>query len=84
MTDKPNELRSFETHLLGSGVTTHNELNRYAHRMVHEFQEFAKMFHEKDYDRMAKGLAVSVAVLETAEAARKQVGLVFPCDGEKK
>ena len=84
VTDKPNELRSFETHLLGSGVTTHNELNRYAHRMVHEFQEFAKMFHEKDYDRMAKGLAVSVAVLETAEAARKQVGLVFPCDEEKK
>lgn len=42
------------------------------------------MFHEKDYDRMAKGLAVSVAVLETAETARKQVGLVFPCDGEKK
>ena len=84
VTDKPNELRSFETHLLDSGVTTHNELNRYAHRMVHEFQEFAKMFHEKDYDRMAKGLAVSVAVLETAETARKQVGLVFPCDGEKK
>ena len=24
------------------------------------------------------------AVLETAEMARKQVGLVFPCDGEKK
>ena len=82
VTGAPNELRSFETHLLGTGVTTHNELNRYPHRMVHEFQEFAKMFHEKDYDRMAKGLDVSVAVLETAETARKQVGIVFPCDGQ--
>lgn len=84
VTDAPNELRSFETHLLGTGVTTHNELNRYPHRMVHEFQEFAKMFHEKDYDRMAKGLDVSVAVLETAETARKQVGIAFPCDGQVK
>lgn len=84
VTDAPNELRSFETHLLGTGVTTHNELNRYPHRMVHEFQEFAKMFHEKDYDRMAKGLDVSVAVLETAETARKQVGIAFPCDGQAK
>ena len=83
VTDTPNELRSFETHLRGSGVTTHNELNRYAHRMVHEFQEIARMFQEKDYDRMAKGLEVSVAVLETAETARKQVGIVFPCDEDK-
>ena len=81
VTGAPNELRYFETHLLGTGVTTHNELNRYPHRMVHEFQEFAKMFHEKDYDRMTKGLDVSVAVLETAETARKQVGIAFPCDG---
>ena len=84
VTGAPNELRSFETHLLGTGVTTHNELNRYPHRMVHEFQEFAKMFHEKDYDRMTKGLDVSVAVLETAETARKQAGIVFPCDGQAK
>ena len=84
VTGAPNELRSFETHLLGTGVTTLNELNRYPHRMVHEFQEFAKMFHEKDYDRMTKGLDVSVAVLETAETARKQVGIAFPCDGKVK
>ena len=82
VTDTPNELRSFETHLLGTGVTAHNELNRYEHRMVHEFQEFAKVFHGKDYERMTKGLDVSVAVLETAETARKQVGIVFPCDGQ--
>lgn len=80
VTDTPNELRSFEMQLRGSGVTTHNELNRYSHRMVHEFQEFAKIFNDNDYERMARGLEVSVAVLETAETARKQVGIVFPCD----
>ncbi|MBR2216417.1 MAG: Gfo/Idh/MocA family oxidoreductase [Selenomonadaceae bacterium] len=80
VTDTPNELRSFEMQLRGSGVTTHNELNRYSHRMVHEFQEFAKIFKAKDYERMTRGLEVSVAVLETAEKARKQVGIVFPCD----
>ena len=48
--------------------------------MVHEFKEFAKIFAAKDYDRVKRGLDVSVAVLETAEKARKQVGIVFPCD----
>ena len=73
-------MRSFETHLIGTGITTRHELNRYEHRMVHEFQEFARMFREKDYERMSRGLDVSVAVLETAETARKQMGIVFPCD----
>ena len=80
VTDKPNELRSFEFHLRGTGVTSHNELNQYSHRMVHEFKEFAKIFAEKDYARMKNGLDISLAVLETAETARKQVGIVFPCD----
>lgn len=80
VTDTPNELRSFEFHLRGTGVTSHNELNQYSHRMVHEFKEFAKIFAEKDYARMKNGLDVSLAVLETAETARKQVGIVFPCD----
>ncbi len=83
VTDTPNELRSFEMKLRGSGVTSHYELNKYSHRMVHEFQAFARIFAAKDYDRMKQGLDVSVAVLETAEEARKQVGVVFPCDEEK-
>ena len=80
VTDAPNTLRSFEMKLRGSGVTSHYELNKYSHRMVHEFQEFAKIFAAKDYDKVKQGLDVSVAVLETAEEARKQVGIVFPCD----
>ena len=82
VTDTPNELRSFEMHLRNSGVTSHYELNKYSHRMVHEFKEFAKIFAEKNYERMKHGLDVSVTVLETAEEARKQVGIVFPCDEE--
>lgn len=78
----PNELRSFELRLRGSGVTSRYELNRYRHRMVHEFQEFAKIFAAKDFDRVKEGLAVSAAVLETAEAARRQAGIVFPVDGK--
>lgn len=80
VTDTPNELRTFEFHLRGTGVTSHNELNQYSHRMVHEFKEFAQIFAEKDYARMKNGLDISLAVLETAETARKQVGIVFPCD----
>ena len=83
VTDTPNELRSFEMKLRGSGVTSRYELNKYNHRMVHEFQEFARIFAARDYDRMKQGLDVSVSVLEIAEEARKQVGIVFPCDEEK-
>ncbi len=83
VTDTPNELRSFEMNIRGSGVTTHSELNKYSHRMVHEFQEFARIFHAGDYERVKQGLETSVAVLETAEEARRQVGIVFPCDGEQ-
>ena len=35
---------------------------------------------QKDYQRMRHGLDISLAVLETAETARKQVGIKFPCD----
>lgn len=77
VTDKPNEIRSFEMSLRGSGVTSRYELNKYSHRMVHEFQAFAKIFADGDYETMKRGLEVSVAVMETAETARKQAGIVF-------
>lgn len=76
----PNELKAFEVYLHGSGITTKYELNKYEHRMVHEFKEFAKIYHEKDYEKMKAGLDVSLAVIQTAEKARKQVGIKFPCD----
>lgn len=78
----PNALKAFEFHLRGSGKTEHFELNRYDHRMVHEFEDFARIYQEQDYASMAAGLDTSLAVMETAEKARKQAGIVFACDGE--
>ncbi len=78
----PNELAAFEVCLRGSRTTTRYELNRYPHRMVHEFQEFAEIYEAKDYERMEAGLHVSVAVLETAERARLAAGIAFGCDRE--
>lgn len=79
----PNELKAFEVCLHGSGTTTRYELNRYGHRMVHEFREFAQIYTRGDYRRMEEGLDVSVAVLETAEKARRTAGIVFGCDKQE-
>lgn len=76
----PNEVKSFDICLHGNRITSHYELNNYDHRMVHEFIEFAKIFDDKNYDRMRAGLDVSVNVLTAAETARKQAGIVFGCD----
>ncbi|SHK80206.1 Predicted dehydrogenase [Selenomonas ruminantium] len=77
---KPNELRAFEVSYLGESSVTRYELNRYSNRMVHEFQEFARIYHEGDYMCMKAGLDVSLSVMETAEKARKNAGIVFGCD----
>lgn len=76
----PNELKSFEVALHGSGTVTRYELNRYSHRMVHEFKEFADIFSRQDYPAMKAGLEVSLKVMETVERARKGAGIVFACD----
>lgn len=76
----PNQLKAFEVHLHGSGTTTRYERNRYDHRLVHEFQAFARIYAEKDKPAMLDGLSTSLAVMKTAEAARKQAGIVFGCD----
>ena len=79
----PNELAAFEVSLHGSRATTRYELNRYPHRMVHEFQKFASTYAAQDYGTMAKGLDISLAVMETAERARRDAGIVFGCDKEE-
>ena len=76
----PNELKSFEIHLRETGETTKFELNKASHRMVHEFQDFAKIYATKDYDKMKSGLNISLSVLQTAETARLSAGIKFPCD----
>ena len=76
----PNELTAFEMHLRNSGEITKYELNKYSHRMVHEFKEFERIYREKNFSEMRDWLDVSLAVLQTAEKARKQAGIVFACD----
>ena len=46
------------------------------------FQEFADCYARQDYATMQQGLDVSLAVMETAEKARKGAGIVFACDCE--
>lgn len=76
----PNELKCFELCLRRTGITTKFELNRHEFRMVHEFKEFAKIYHAKDFDRVREGLEISLATIQIAETARKQAGIIFPCD----
>ncbi len=76
----PNVLQSFELSLHGTQITTHYELNRYPHRMVHEFIKFEEIYSQKAYEVMEEGLNVSLIVMETAEKARKNAGIVFGCD----
>lgn len=77
----PNELKSFEIYLRETGITTKFELNRHEFRMIHEFKEFARIYHAKDFDKMKKGLDISLETIQIAETARKQVGIIFGCDG---
>ncbi len=81
MIGAPNEVPVVEICLLKSGITTRYELNKCSHRMIPEFREFAAIFEKQDYERMKVGLDLSLAVMETAEKARKSAGIVFPCDG---
>ena len=76
----PNELKEWEMHLHGCGETTCYTLNKYTHRMVHELQEFARIYKQQDYVRVQQELAVSIDVMETVEKSRQAAGIVFGCD----
>ena len=65
--DKPNSLGAFEISLRGSDKAEKFALNEYPHRMIHEFKEFAKIYHEKNFAKMAEGLEISLSVMKTAE-----------------
>ena len=68
--DKPNSLGAFEFSLRGSDKVEKFAFNKYPHRMIHEFKDFAKIYHEKIFDAMKAGLETSVSVMRTAEKAR--------------
>lgn len=75
----PNELNEFEISLRGTNKTEKYSLNKFSHRMVHEFKNFAEIYREKNFDKMRQGLEISLAVMKTAETARKKAGIISPC-----
>lgn len=66
----PNKLESFEIFLRGSEKIEKISLNKFSHRMVHEFKNFAAIYHEKNFAKMLEGLEISLSVMKTAEKAR--------------
>ena len=69
----PNKLEEFEFSLRGSDKVEKFALNEFPHRMVHEFKNFAQIYHEKNFDKMKDSLETSLSVMKTAEKLRLKI-----------
>ncbi len=56
------------------------DLNQDQHRMVNEFNEFAKLIQQSDYDTCNKILDHSLEVSQIQTTARKESGIIFAID----
>ena len=74
--DPPNELNSFELGIRGEEVKKFS-LNKFEHRMVHEFVDFGEIFERGDYSAVERGLKTSLNVMTVAEAAAKSAGIIY-------
>lgn len=61
-----NELNSVEVAIRGEEVQKIN-LNKFEHRMVHEFIEFGEIFEAGDYEKVVAGLKTSLLVTKIIE-----------------
>lgn len=78
--DNPaNVCRRFEL-LMNDGTNSIINENKYEHRMVHEFIEFADIIKNNDLERCYKMLEHSIIVSEVQTIARNKSGIVFPED----
>ena len=68
-TTPPNELTSFELAVRGE-ETKKISLNKFDHRMIHEFIEFGEIFERGDYSAVEDGLKVSLNVMKVIDAAK--------------
>ena len=68
-TTPPNELTSFELAVRGED-TKKISLNKFDHRMIHEFIEFGEIFERGDYSAVEDGLKVSLNVMKVVDAAK--------------
>lgn len=67
----PNELNSFDLAVRGEDVQ-HFELNKFPHRMIHEFIEFGEIFERENYSAVENGLKISLDVMTVAETCYMQ------------
>ena len=72
----PNEFNSVEIAVRGKEIQTLN-LNKFPHRMIHEFVEFGETFENKDYKKVEDGLKISLAVMKVTEDAAKFAGIRY-------
>ena len=75
----PNELCSFTVGLRGKEPRTY-ALNRYEHRMVHEFEAMRDIFERGDYARAEEGLHTTRTVMAVMEKSRLMAGIQFRAD----
>lgn len=67
--DPPNELNSFELSVRGEEVKNF-ALNKFPHRMIHEFVDFAEIFERGDYSAVERGLEISLNVMKVVDSCR--------------
>ncbi len=75
----PNELRSF-TYCLHGGEPQTVDKNPKGHRMISEFEDFARIWAEHDDAAIQHYLDISGYVMKTAYRARIGAGIYFPAD----
>lgn len=69
-TSPPNELNSFDLAVRGEEVKTF-ALNKFPHRMIHEFVDFGEIFARGDYSAVERGLETSLNVMTVVDACKK-------------
>ena len=70
--DPPNELNSFDVAINKQDVQKFS-LNKFDHRMVHEFVEFAEVFEQKNYAAVEHGLKVSQNVMTVVDFSAQDI-----------
>ena len=69
-TSPPNELNSFDLAIRGEELKTF-ALNKFPHRMVHEFVDFGEIFERGDYSAVERGLKTSLDVMKVVDTCKK-------------
>lgn len=76
----PNKCISFETRI-NDKIETYNE-QKFSNRMFYEVRDFENIYYNNDFEECYKLLEHSLRVVETAEMARKDAGIVFSADNK--